>query len=170
MFKVRKSCIFLSALCTVLCFMSSCGDYYHYKYAVDWLVCIQTSDTVNVVCPVTVYNCQGYPIVSSKELDYKTIEVHADTAFSGHNTTKNWQDFTNIELTVSRLTYNDSVRILFIHNRLIPHDLFIPYSNTETKTYLDINQQSLDSMMNIYSVTLPVDQEQITIPLVVKQR
>ena len=156
----RKGLSFFFACCLAL-FLTSCvhneGEY------VGWVLFLQDNDTVTVDYPVTVFGSSGHAVFSNKKVDFETVEVKGDTTIEGSNVAVNGVDFTNIEVHVTRQTRHDAVHILFIRDICLPFNMY----GIKDGQYV-IDQQVLDSMMNLYSVILPIDQEQITVPILTR--
>ena len=148
-----------SLLCCMAVCLTSCvhneGEY------VGWVLFLQESDTVTVDYPVTVFGCGGHAVFSNKKVDFETVEVKGDTLIEGWNTAVNGVDFTNIEVHVTRQTHHNAVRILFVQGISLPW-------NIRSEIKHGHNQHVLDSMMNLYGVILPIDQEQITVPILTR--
>lgn len=150
-----------SLLCCMAVCLTSCvhneGEY------VGWVLFLQDNDTVTVDYPITVFGSSGHAVFSNKKVDFETVEVKGDTTIEGSNVAVNGVDFTNIEVHVTRQTRHDAVHILFIRDICLPFNMY----GIKDGQYV-IDQQVLDSMMNLYSVILPIDQEQITVPILTK--
>ena len=134
------------------CLLQSCGQ--HDGEQCFWVLYVSGNDTVLVEYPVSVMDAKHRNIFSNEKVDFATIEVKQDTLLRSHNLTVNGHDFTNIEVHVSRQTYNNDVQILFVQESLEIH-----------RAYDNLDYLILDSLMNIYGVTLPMDQERICIPI-----
>ena len=154
----RKGLSFFFACCLAL-FLTSCV--HNEGVDVSWILFLQESDTVTVDYPVTVVGCGGHAVFSNKKVDCEIVEVKGDTMIEGWNTAVNGVDFTNIEVHITRQTHHNAVRILFVQ------DISLPW-NIRSEIKHGHNQHVLDSMMNLYGVILPIDQEQITVPILTK--
>ena len=157
---METSKLFCCVLCLAL-FLTSC-DIGYGKF-VHWKLFLQTKDTITVDYPTSILKPNGRYVYSCDKVDFETIEVKKDTFIVGDNVTSSEVDFTNIEVHITRQTNHDAVKILFIRNELLPLNI----SYIQDGKYM-INQQALDSMMNLYGVILPIDQEQITVPILTR--
>ena len=149
-----KTKFFLISLALAAVCMTSCvpkGE------NVFWALIMRSNDTLLVDYPVTAHDSQGRPIPSSKKVSFETIVVNRDTVFDGGNITKDGMDVSNIEIQVSRLTSHDDVKVLFLTLTLIPLGML--------DGGVIVNEHLLDSMMTEHGVIIPVDQDQITIPI-----
>ena len=139
-------------LFAVALLMVSCGPH-DIGPIVEGVLYIQSDDTVFVEYPRTMYDKKYYPTLKN---EYYTVRLFADTAL--------WADCElyggwypeKVELHVSRETNYADMRILFVeydgwNNFFHPNSCF--------------NYHMLDSLMDIYGVTMPVDQDYLVVPL-----
>ena len=157
---MNKKIYFKLFIGVIIFAMTSCIP--HERPVVHWLLYVQSQDTLLLNYPVTVFDSDGLAIPSNKEIKFQTMIVKSDTFEMGVNTTFNGLDFSNIELHLARFTHHDDVRVLFIRERLFPLNIL----NND----FSVNYSPLDSMMNIYGVTLPADQDQISVRLTTNEK
>ena len=152
-----KPKLFIISLLGILLFsMTSCpGVNLDGGGFLGWGLYVKTNDSLLIECPDTHYKKEGHPVTSNKEVLWRTMEVHKDTFRPGDN----WifsTDLTNIEVHVYRQTSKEDVRIFFIHDNLYGN-IYNPDNS--------YNYHVLDSLMDVYGVTMPANQSALILPV-----
>ncbi|MBO4250676.1 MAG: hypothetical protein J5884_05400 [Paludibacteraceae bacterium] len=151
-----KPKLFIISLLGILLFsMTSCpgvnldgGGFF------GWGLYVKTNDSLLVEYP-EIARQNEHSITSDKEVRWKTMEVHKDTFRPGAN----WIhgiDLTNVEVHVYRQTSKENVRIFFIHDNIYGN-IYNPDNS--------YNYHVLDSLMDVYGVTMPANQSALILPI-----
>ena len=136
--------------------MPSCGGIrLDGGHDIVWGLYVKGCDSLTIEYPMFLYKNE-HPVPSNKEVKWETIEVYKDTFRRGVNWIQGW-DVTNVEVHVYRQTSKDDVRIFFIHADLIRTNVYNPDNS--------YNYHVLDSLMDIYGVTMPANQSTLTLPI-----
>ena len=122
-----------------------------------WLSYVKTDDTILIEFPVTVYNDDHHPIRSDKQVAFETQKFWCDTFIGGTNWVRTRRNADNIELHVSRITAHKDVEIFFIDDELRPLNLYT--------ADLSYKYHVMDSLMDVYGVTMPVNKDLMTVPI-----
>ena len=127
-------------------------------YGQFWLLYVKGNDTLSVEYPLHIYSKKH----AFYKNTYQTIEVSKDTLFVGDSRLHNGLNIDNLELQVTRVTKHEDVKILFLIDELWPYHMF----DSEDLLY----RHALDSMMDIYGVTMPVNKDLMTVPATVNPK
>ena len=129
-----------------------------------WAIYIQTKDAITVDYPVG----GGYN-ENKKNISFKTMELSKDTLMVGGESTRiySWDQFDQIKLYLSRQTAHEEVRALFI-DELFLSKITLPDSRMPRGVFNcedSLKYHILDSLTNVYGVTMPANQDIVTVPI-----
>ena len=150
-----KTKLFLLGLVIIL--MSSCIK--HKYIDIMCTLYIHTKDTITVDFPV---RC------GDKNISFKAIELSNDTVIEVE-TAKiySWDWFDQIKLYMSRQTAHEEVWALFIDHDFL-HDITLNDSRLPRGIFNcedSLKYHILDSLTNVYGVTMPANQDVVTVPI-----
>ena len=144
-------------LSIVALIMNSCGGLHlDGGHDIGWGLYVKGCDSLTIEYPMFLYKNE-HPVPSNKEVKWETMEVYKDTFRRGVNWIQGW-DVTNIEVHVYRQTSKEDVKIFFLYDIIY----YAPNYFYPDNSY---NYHVLDSLMDIYGVTMPVDQSALTVPI-----
>ena len=146
---------FALIIAMTLSFLVSC---FYDPYMPICFAYIQSEDTLSVDYPDDIYDkARAY------KNTYENIRVVKDTTFSTfHRVFYDGYNTDNIQLQVTRETMHKEVKIMYLIDRLWPYHMF----DSEDLLY----RHALDSLMDIYGVTMPATQDVMTVPLTVNPK
>jgi len=151
---------FALIIAMTLSFLVSC---FYDPYMPICFAYIQSEDTLSVDYPDDIYDkARAY------KNTYENIRVVKDTTFSTfHRVFYDGYNTDNIQLQVTRETMHKEVKIMYLIAKLLPLNLYDVKPNEQVHP---VNQHALDSLMDIYGVTMPATQDVMTVPLTVNPK
>ena len=153
---MKTKFIIISLLGVFYLSMISCGgirlDGVH---SLRWGLYIKSNDSLLVEYPCDAPYKNEHPITADKEVRWEIMDVYKDTFQRGEN----WihgRNLTNVEVHVYRQTSKEDVKMFFVQKAMI-YDMY----NSDSSPRYNI----LDSLMDIYGVTMPANQSTLTLPI-----
>lgn len=146
-----KRILAISCIGAIVCLFTSCDKYRHMM----WDLYIECDDSITVEYPIS----DPSEEYSTKNILEK-VEIFGDTLIDG-SLLMHGYDYKDINLYITRKTHNHDVRVLFVDRAAISH---APLYIHDDFGY-SYNKQVLDSLMNIYGVTIPAETDLMTIPI-----
>ena len=154
---MKTKFIIISLFGLILLTMTSCpGVRLDGGHSLGWGVYLKTCDSLLVECPRTVYKNER-PVTSNRDITFESMEICKDSFLFLGDVWIKGMDVSNVEVHVYRQTSKDDVRIFFIHADLIRTNVYNPDNS--------YNYHVLDSLMDIYGVTMPANQSTLTLPI-----
>ena len=157
-----KKFLIFSLLGAVIGVLTSCFGVDKYR-GLDWCLYVVCEDTIKVEYPVPDINYEkDHDIVPTSDNVIKEIVLTHDTVIMGQNYLSPAYDYSGINIRLARKTYHHDSRILFIDIDALGEAEGALYEHPDG----DFNYRTLDSLVNIYGVTFPAQQNSMIVPII----